>query len=335
MKKNRMNIPAQCLSEQVSVIIRSAGERTENACKESVLAQGVPEENVTVIRKAPFTATLQASYEAGRRFNLPWTYCVDADVLLLPGSIKNMLALAERQNPAMLEIQGRVLDKFLGGPREAGNHLYRTSLLDQAMEHLPLEQDVIRPEWHTLDAMKKHGYPSMSVSSLVGIHDFEQYYRDIFRKCFIQAHKHLFYAEIFLSYWPKKAREDLDYDVALKAFIEGVQYDGNVQIDIRQEFYKEYFDKLNMAEKAELDTESYSPSDVEQLVKDWIVPQEYNLYFWKGKKPPETHESYLLTRRERVVEQIKIMGLFKFFLFSVGWGLEKAGGWIKGLVNSK
>ena len=296
-----------------------------------ILSQGIPAENIVGIKKTPFTLALQAAYEAGIAYNRPWTFCVDADVLLLPGSINKMLALAEKQKSNVCEIQGRVLDKFLGGPREAGNHLYRTSLLKIALENLPADRNVLRPETDTLTAMKSNGYPNVSVSLLVGVHDFEQYYRDIYRKCFVQAHKHLEYSQIYLSYWPSMTIQDSDYEVALNAYFDGVKYQGNVQIDATHDIYAHYFDNLCLNEKPEIPSGSIDPSAIEHLVGNWVVPSVYNQYFWNGKNPPPIYESYLPTRRERVVEQIKTRGLIRFILFSLGMGLEKFGRWIKSL----
>jgi len=327
-----MNNQQENLIQGVSIIIRSVGERTESLCKELIMAQGVPERNITILRKAPFSLALRASYEAGIALNYPWTFCVDADVLLIPGSIQNMLQIANRQTPNVLEIQGRVLDKFIGGLREAGNHLYRTSLLKEALECIPMEQNVIRPETQTLDVMKSRGYPMVYTDFLVGIHDFEQYYRDIYRKCFVQAHKHLYYSEIFLSYWPKQARIDPDYDVALKAFFQGLQYEGIVSIDIRQDIYSDYFKTLELDEKPALSPQSYSLSDIEDLVKNWEEPAVYNRYFRNGEAPAETYEEYMLNRKERFSAKRKKLGLIKYLVYLFGYGLEKVGSKIKRFV---
>ncbi len=331
MQIYRVNIPVKNPPDQVSVLIRSVGERTETLCREIILSQGIPAENIILIKKTPFTLALRAAYEAGIACNQPWTFCIDADVLLLPGSIQKMLALAEKQKSNVCEIQGRVLDKFLGGAREAGNHLYRTSLLKIALENLPEDPNILRPETDTLAAMKRNGYPNVSVSLLVGIHDFEQYYRDIYRKCFVQAHKHLEYSQLYLSYWPSRAIHDSDYEVALNAYFDGIKYQGDVQIDAQQDIYAHFFEKLRLAEKPEIPSGSIAPSVIKHLADNWVEPSVYNQYFWNGKNPPEIYESYLPTRKERAVEQIKTRGPIRFFLFSIGWALEKLGSWIKNL----
>ena len=52
------------------VVIRSAGERTEELCR-YLAAQQVPEENVVVIREHPFSRAVLKSFEVGLDFGLP------------------------------------------------------------------------------------------------------------------------------------------------------------------------------------------------------------------------------------------------------------------------
>ncbi len=125
------------LNDLVYVVIRSAEERTEQLCKKLILEQGVFPENLCIVREVPFSAALKKAYELGIERGLKWTLCIDADVLLRPGAVEKMIALAENQDKKVCEIEGFVLDKFAGGPRTGGIHLYRTSLLLKALEHIP------------------------------------------------------------------------------------------------------------------------------------------------------------------------------------------------------
>jgi hypothetical protein len=326
---------ADKLNDYVSVMIRSVGERTEFLCRELVLAQGLPEENVAVIKQIPFGRSLYASYEAGIASNRLWTLCLDADILLLPGSIREMVRFAEKQALSVFEVRGLVLDKFFGGPRQAGAHLYRTSLLPQALKFIPLEQDQIRPEQHTLNAMKAQGFPWKRMDYLTGIHDFEQYYRDIFRKCFVQAHKHQEYAEIFISYWPEQGSRDFDYKIALKGYIEGLEYQGDVRIDVQQDIYRERFENLHMVEKPDLQPGSFSLSDIDILVKNWKEPPSYHKYFQYEMISHANERPKHSIRKKNLADKRKALGPFKYQLYLIGWGLEKAGDRIKRLVDKQ
>ena len=227
------------LGDRVGVVIRSSGERTETLCRELALAQGIGEDQIAIVREAPFPRALRASYEMGIQLGRPWTLCLDADVLLLPGAIADMVTLADRQASSLFEFAGQVLDKFFGGSRGAGHRLYRTALLSEGVECIPLGHNPIRPEWHTIEVMRSRGHPWRHMTYLAGLHDFEQYNRDIFRQCFAYAHKHQKFTELFLSYWRAERSADQDYEVALREFIAGLQFEGELVIDSRHEIIRE------------------------------------------------------------------------------------------------
>ncbi len=269
-------------SDRAAVIVRSVHERTEKLCCELILAQGVPEDHLFLIHESPFSAALRRAFTIGVETNLPWTYCVDADVLLRPGAIENMIEIAEQQKPEICEIQGYVLDKFFGGPREGGIHLYRTSLLRKTIEQVPDEGVNIRPEFHTLEAMRKLGFPYRQLPVLVGLHDFEQFYSDIYRKSFVQAHKHLRQTDLFLGVWRAGASMDPDYQVALKGFAAGVEHFSKVYIDINQEVFRPE-EVFPFTEKSRsLTISEIGINQIENIITDWVEPDVY-----KEKYPDE------------------------------------------------
>ena len=261
--------------DSVTIIIRSVGERTESLCRKLILDQGVPEEAVFVITEAPFSKAMKVGFEIGISEKRPWTYCVDADLLLRTQSILNMIEHAERQPSNVCEIQGFILDKFFGGARKGGVHLYRTSLLDRVIDLIPAEGQDIRPETHALNAMRAAGYPWKTVSELVGLHDFEQTYEDIFRKCFVQAHKHLSHTQLFIPYWRSKSNQDMDYQVALAGFAEGIKHFGEVRIDKRAEYFQEAMRGLEASSKNAIDLSEWNLDRIESMIQNWIEPPEY------------------------------------------------------------
>jgi len=261
--------------DSVTVIIRSVGERTESLCKKLILDQGVPVEAVFVINEAPFSKAMKVGFEIGIIEKRPWTYCVDADLLLRPQSILNMIEHANKQPANVCEIQGFILDKFFGGARMGGVHLYRTSLLKRVIDLIPPEGKDIRPETHALNAMRAAGYPWITVKELVGLHDFEQTYEDIFRKCFVQAHKHLSHTGLFIPYWRSKSNQDMDYKVALTGFAEGVKHFGEVRIDKREKYFQDAMQGLDAGPKNEIDLSEWNLNRIECLIENWIEPAEY------------------------------------------------------------
>lgn len=261
--------------DSVTIIIRSVGERTESLCKKLILDQGVPEEAVFVINEAPFSKALKTGLEIGLAEKRTWTFCVDADVLLRPQSISSMVQHAEEQSANVSGIQGYVLDRFFGGARMAGNHIYRTSLLGKVIEMIPPEGTDIRPETYALRCMHADGHPWRIVNELVGLHDFEQSFEDIFRKCFVQAHKHLNHAELFVQFWRSKSSQDMDYRLALDGFAEGIKHSGEVRVDKKAAYFSDSMKNSNFEPKREIDVKVWDLQEVESIINNWVEPVEY------------------------------------------------------------
>ncbi len=77
------------------VTIRAAGERTEELCHKIVQEQAVGAKTL-LIQKEPFKLALEECFKVAIHSQLKWLITVDADMLLLPGSIKLLLKQAEK-----------------------------------------------------------------------------------------------------------------------------------------------------------------------------------------------------------------------------------------------
>ena len=333
-------LPMTDLNDKVTIIIRSVGERTEQLCRELILAQGIAPANVVIVHEAPFSAAMRKSFEIGIERGLPWTFCVDADVLLRPGSVETMVSLAEEQAENVCEIQGYILDKFFGGPRHGGVHLYRTALLPKVIDCIPAEGVNVRPERHTLYAMKAQGHPWVSVPYLVGLHDFEQYYRDIFRKCFVQAHKHLYRAELLITFWRDLAMQEMDYAVALQGFARGVTHYDAVLIDVNVAAYQETFAELGIQEKEELAQDAHSLDSIEKICKNWVEPELYYRFFPRmdfmdKKNGKNSNRQEAMSLYKRFAEASSQIGPHRSIVYAVGWFLSKTGATLKGWSGFK
>ncbi|MCC5943258.1 MAG: hypothetical protein JJU37_17070 [Balneolaceae bacterium] len=261
------------------IIIRSSNERTENLCKKLILEQGIHNSEIFVIHEIPFSQSLLKSFEIGIESGKKWTFCVDADVLLRPNSIDKMIRHANSQSQNVCQVQGYMLDKFFGGVRKGGVHLYRTALLNKVIDKVPVEGTDIRPESFTLRLMEDEGYPSRVVPYVVGLHDFEQYYFDIYRKAFVQVEKHLSRAELLITIWKQFAEQDHDYCVALKGFADSLTNDRDVFINSELPLYTELFDNSGIKEKSELDINSYDDAKIEKIITEWNCLDIYHSYF--------------------------------------------------------
>ncbi|CAN5399020.1 hypothetical protein BH23BAC1_BH23BAC1_21120 [soil metagenome] len=214
----------------IIVIIRSVNERTESLCKKLLIHQ-VKEANIFVVNETPFAASLHKSFEIGLNQNKLWTLCIDADVLINEEVIQNFITTAVSLDKGVFEVQGLIFDKFFSVWKPAGIHLYRTSLLDKAISFIPDEGTSLRPESYVLNKMAEAGYPWVQTDIKVGVHDFEQYYVDIFRKCFLHAHKHSYLIPLLEPLWKEKSVLDKDFEVALMGLRSGKIYGEKVFVD--------------------------------------------------------------------------------------------------------
>ena len=306
--------------DSTTIIIRSVGERTEALCKKLLLEQGVNKNAIYIINETPFSKAMRVGFEIGLAENRPWTFCVDADLLLRPGSVLKMIQHAEKQSFNVCEIQGFVIDKYFGGARKGGVHLYRTSLLEKVITEIPSEGVNIRPETHALNAMQKKGYPWHTVEVLVGLHDFEQSYEDVFRKCFVQAHKHLNYSEFFIPFWRSQSLLDKDYQIALAGFGEGIKHFGDVRIDKKAKYFLDSMHNLELSPKNDLEIDDWTLSRVESIISNWKEPSEYLKYFptgmliTKGNGLSKIFQKYKWFRKSRsvtIASKLLIASVFK------------------------
>jgi hypothetical protein len=208
--------------DDLCVIVRECGERTADAC--AALAGellGVPQ--IHRVSGRPFVATLRRSLELGASVGRAWTLCIDADVLVLPGLI-DLIAEARALPTTTFAVQGLVFDKLLMSRRPAGNHLYRTALIPLALPLIP-SRDVLRPEMDMIGAMAAAGLPCRQSRQMIGLHDFEQSFSDIYGKAFLHAHKHRELKDAYQPIWTAQAEDDEDFVVALKALADAEAHD--------------------------------------------------------------------------------------------------------------
>lgn len=232
-----------------------------------------------MVREVPFSAAMNKSFLIGIDKKKKWTLCVDADILSRSGAVKKMVEYAESQKQNVSEVQGYILDKFFGGVRRGGFHLYRTSLLPKVLECIPKEGVDIRPESRTLKEMAKKGYPRVVVPYIVGTHDDEQYNYDIYRKAFVQAVKHLNRADLLVSHWKQNVEKDNDFKVALVAFSDSIRNTDPLYINTNQELYKKKFEESGFDEKEELDINAFSLADIEERISKWDSGEKYYDYY--------------------------------------------------------
>jgi hypothetical protein len=311
------------LFQNAAVIIRAAGERTRDLCAQLARNQVGPDA-VEVVSDQPFERSLRLSYETGIGRGGKWTMTLDADVLLREGAVAQLLAEAEALPPDFAQIEGLVFDKITGTFREAGHRVYRTALLPLALNQIPAPGTEIRPEFTTVMKLDALGYPSRRVAVVMGVHDHEQYFRDLYRKAFVHAHKH----DYLLAHFVRRCRAlmsaDADFRVLLRGLWDGLQHPGPVRADIAA-FpldLEPILVELALNEKSPLPASSFTSA----MVQEWLTAAGPAPHFreWcrPGKRPPDA--SLGLGRRWHRL--LRAHGFFGATLQILGEGLCRVGG---------
>lgn len=232
MSQQQSRKPRTMLDTSV-VVIRSSNERTFELCKRLCLGQ-FPEKNLRIVQEVPFEKALRTCYEIGIESQKKWMVTVDADVLLAEKAIETLICNIEMLPECYFQLEGRIFDKITGLYRQAGHRIYRTEWLPFALEHIPIEGKEVRPEFATLQKMGQLGFPSRRIPDVLGVHDFEQCYADLYRKSFVHAIKHPHWVNDLINRCSVYLHGDLDFLVILKGLCDGMVSDGQVSIDKRK-----------------------------------------------------------------------------------------------------
>jgi len=226
----------------VYIVVRTSGERTTDLCVELLAAQA-GRERVQLIREAPLSATVRRTSEIGIDAGCKWTLAVDADVLLLPDGVRRFVDAAERLPESYFSCDCLLKDRLFGGPRDVGAHIYRTALLPRALEAGAVAKKSHRPETQIRRMMRALGHETETANAIVGLHDYEQWRRDYYRKGFVHAQKFRGHIPIFLPMWLRLAATDPDFAAVVAGAQDGLREAGYARTDIRQ------FAGLSLAER--------------------------------------------------------------------------------------
>ena len=211
---------------------------------------------------------------------------------------------------------------------------------------IPKEGTDLRPETYALEQMRELGSPWMQIPIVLGLHDYEQYYRDIFRKSFVQAHKHTDLIPLFVKYWRRMAVKDSDYQVALWGLAAGIAQVDNVRIDMRQTSSDaaECLSRHGWEEKPCIPEDEFGAEQVERIITEFDEAEEYKLLFPKrfglaaGKEKPHAlnssgtnDASRPQSRRQKLLDLRERVGTFGLIPWLLGWSLTRLGNKIRHL----
>lgn len=274
----KMNDP-----KKLCILIRYVSERTMELCR-NLLQAAFPDIPIKLVSEEPFSKVLRVGFEKALETDAEWTLILDADILPESNAIAQLLHYATEKDEQHFGCQGLIFDKFFGILRPAGNHLYRTRFLPEALKLIPEEGTSLRPESETINRMIAAGYKFYQVPFIIGLHDFEQNFIDIARKCFLQAHKHRRFLEHAKKMWESEKKDDPDFLVALAAIDLGFKHKGKVLVDASflSQASHHALDGLNVTDKPQLQLSDYDANTVRAQLKKSLLKldlvQQNNLF---------------------------------------------------------
>lgn len=179
-------------------VIRSQGERTESVCAKLVKSQF---ENTHVIHVSPFADAVRECFRIGLESGAEWLVTVDADVLIAADYREKISE--ELKGFSGWQVLGHIDDKLFGGTRIGGVRAYRVAAI-------PALLPAIRDGVLRVESQLCMEHPGWRLSSLVtGRHDYEQYYRDLYRKGAAHRVKHRSWAGLVERVWARSDDRDL------------------------------------------------------------------------------------------------------------------------------
>lgn len=179
-------------------VIRSSGERTEALCKKLAERQF---DVLDVLRISPFSEAVRECFRIGIDSGAEWLATIDADVLIAHDYRERIAPEAEATD--CWQVLGQMDDKLYGGIRQGGVRLYRVSALPDLIGRV--RDDAVRPEADLCDTLG-NWHESQVVT---GSHDYEQFYRDLYRKGAAHRKKHTKWVELSETVWRHSSDRDL------------------------------------------------------------------------------------------------------------------------------
>lgn len=182
----------------IALVQRHAHERTQAAGLELARAE-LPEAEVVSVAAGDFPTTLRRCFETAVSLDHEWTVTLDGDVLLLPGSGRALRRLMARMPARAGHADVLVHDRVTGLARSAGVRIYRTTTMRTALR-VGDWSGTLRPETELMSSLLP-AIPWWSPSVLIGLHDHEQYLRDLFRTALVLLRKKAGQRESLVARW--------------------------------------------------------------------------------------------------------------------------------------
>lgn len=255
----------------VSFVVRGSGERTENNCL-NICQSNSKDEKVFLVQEKPFSKALTKSLEIGLDVGSDWTFIVDADVLLGRNVVYGLIDYLSTLPDDVFVVLPEAIDKAFGFSRIVGLHLYRTCFLEDMLKMVINEEHTLRPESTMIKKFMDLGYERQIYSKPVGIHDFEQYNKDLYRKGFLHVRKHGI--PYYLDYlWKNMSNFDDDYHYLLMGLNDSQTIKNYVSTNIDD--YNVYWSNKNLVEKEDLNCNTFTPEYIDYFINNYKLPNHH------------------------------------------------------------
>ena len=189
-------------------VIRSLGERTEGFSEE-LLSEQV--DKVFLVKNVePLKSMVIECLKIGIDSGADYMITNDADVFILPGMVEVMLKHIKKHKCLM--VTGKTFDKFLG-VRDGGIRIFDCTKLKEPIEGIKnFKGTMLRPE-----AYISRTYGGIRVTDITSLHEFEQYYVDIYKRYVFQSIKSKKSGSIISDF---EVTNDIDFKVAHQGFFD-------------------------------------------------------------------------------------------------------------------
>lgn len=282
------------------VVIRAAGERTVKVCEKLIREEIGGKAECITIECTPFEEAIKKAFRIGIESGRKWLVTVDADVLIKKGGIVDLINFGDSMSRKVFQYEGYLYDGLLLKYRQGGVKVYRGDLLPRAISMIPEPGTQIRPETYTQNKMAKSGYKRKRVEVVAGVHDYEQFYKDVYRKCYVHAVKHQEEVLELLPKWSVLSKTDETYNVATFGAFDGLKLDQKVLLDVDyfERISRDALKKYDITETKKLDPKEITDANISEILN----------YAGKFK---------MLSKREKVSKIYNSNGLINTFRWGV------------------
>ncbi len=246
-----------------------------------------------------------------------WLLVCDGDLLIDKQAISKFISETLRRADTVHHAQGFILDRLYGSVRKGGPRLYRCSEMPTLKKSIPPAGTSPRPESAMIRAHPSNNDGSIQLPYVVALHDFEQFYKDIYRKAFAHGQKHAEWAGTCLPMWKEMFLVDCDFRIAARGFCDGVQSSSRLETDIRKQAVdiEALLSEMTTDEKTPLPADALDSSWVTRVMNDSEVVRDW----YRLRNAPS------LTWHQRTLQRWRQLGTLRSLVWACGSALIRTG----------